>query len=382
MPRRALLILAVALLPVLCACDAVSGEAGGAVESEPPSRESLGALIDGETGPSREGLARAIDAVFAEEVGETRALIVVRGGRIVAERYAPGFAPETRHIGWSLTKSVTGVLIGMLIADGKLALDAPAPVPRWQRTGDPRAAITVRQLLQMRSGLRHVETDEPAYAADTAQMLFLQGRDDMAHFAETQPLDADPGTKWAYSTATSVILADIATRALIKSDSPGDRRQAMSGYLRERLFDPVGMDSAFAEFDAQGTFVGGSMIHATARDWAKFGEMLRTGGKAPNGVQVVPKNWLDFMRTPSPADSAYGAHLWLNRQRPQGRNPILFPGEAPDSVFAMLGLGGQYVIVSPEQELTVVRLGASDDTGQEQLNVELGRLLARFPVNR
>lgn len=374
MTRRLLPILAAALLPALCACD--MGTNG---ELPPPSEESMSSLAKGDAGASREGLARAIDAVFDEDAGETRALLVMRGGKIVAERYGEGYGPKIRFGGWSLTKTVTGVVIGMLIADGSLALDQPAPVPRWQRTGDPRSLITVRELLQMRAGLRHAEVGEPNYTGDTARMLYLDGRDDMAHYAETQPLDADPGREYDYSTATSVILSDVATRALTNSEKPADRQEAMATYLKERLFDPVGMTSAVPEFDARGTFIGGSMLHASARDWARFGEMLRTGGVAENGVRVIPRSWIRTMRTASPADPAYGAHLWLNRARPEGREELLFPGRASDELFAMLGFRGQYVVISPEQALVVVRLGDSRGEEQDRLREAMGALIARFP---
>ncbi|WP_066559446.1 serine hydrolase domain-containing protein [Croceicoccus bisphenolivorans] len=376
MPRRVLPILAAVLLPVLCACDATDG----AGLPPPPSAESMAALAKGDIGASRENLARAIDGVFAQEAGETRALIVMHGTRIVAERYGEGYADDTRFVGWSLTKTVTGVVIGMLIADGSLALDQPAPLPRWQRGGDPRATITVRELLQMRSGLRHEEVGEPNYTGDTPRMLYLDGRDDMAHYAETQPLDADPGKDWNYSSATSVILSDVATRALTSSEKPAERQAAMAGYLHERLFGPLGMTSAVPEFDARGTFIGGSMLHATARDWAKFGAMLRDSGLAENRVRVIPRSWVRFMITPSPADPAYGAHLWLNRTRPEGREPVLFPGKASDRVFAMLGFRGQYVVISPEQDLVIVRLG--DTRGEEaesRLREAMATLLSRFP---
>lgn len=379
MPRRLPLILAAAMLPVLSACDA-----GGAAtpDADPPSAESIAAVARGDAGASREGLARAIDEVFDEAMGETRALVIMHKGRIVAERYADGYAPATRHLGWSMTKTVTGVVVGMLIADGSLALDEPAPLPRWQRAGDPRAAITVRQLLQMRSGLRHAEVTDPAYASDNARMLFLEGRDDLARYAETQPLDADPGAAFEYSTAGSVILADIATRSLTDSTEPDDRRDAMAGYLHDRLFSPLGMVSATPEFDARGTFIGGSMLSATARDWARFGEMLRRGGVAENGVRVVPQAWVRFMTTPSPRDPAYGAQVWLNRARADDRNEVLFPGEVSDRIFAMLGFHGQYTLVSPVQDLVVVRLGVSNEEEQAALRGAMRDLVARFPKSR
>ncbi|RVQ67685.1 class C beta-lactamase-related serine hydrolase [Croceicoccus ponticola] len=377
MPPRLLPILAAALLPVLCACNAT----GGAEDLPPPSDESLASVAKGDAGASREGLARAIDGVFADDVGETRALVVMHDGKIVAERYAPGYGPNTRHVGWSMTKTVTGVVIGMLIADGSLALDQPAPLPRWQRAGDPRADITVRHLLQMRSGLRHAEDADPSWSSDSARMLFTEGRSDVANHAETQPLDADPGKHFTYSTASSVILADVATRALTTSDNADDRRDAMAGYLHERLFGPLGMASAVPEFDAHGTFVGGSMVHATARDWAKFGEMMRQGGVASNGVRVIPRSWIRFMTTPGPRDPAYGAHVWLNRERPEGRDPVLFPGQASDKLFAMLGFHGQYCVISPEQDLVIVRLGISKGEEQDRLNEAMAALIARFPAS-
>lgn len=375
MPRRLLPILAACLLPMVSACDM----SGGDNSVPPPSAESIAALARGEVGADRTNLARAIDGLFSEDVGETRALVVMRGPKIVAERYGEGYGRDTRFVGWSLTKTVTAVITGMLIADGALALDEPAPVPRWQRNGDPRAAITVRHLLQMRPGLRHVEDGEPSYTGDTARMLYTDGRDDMARYAETQPLDADPGKAFAYSTATSVILADIATRALSDSDNPAARHAAMAGYLHDRLFAPLGMTSAVPEFDARGTFLGGSMLHATARDWGRFGAMLRDSGLAENRVRVIPRTWVRFMITPSPTDPAYGAQLWLNRARPEGRSPVLFPDKASPRVFAMLGYRGQYVVVSPEQDLVVVRLG--DTRGEEadaRLRAAMATLVTRF----
>jgi CubicO group peptidase (beta-lactamase class C family) len=137
------------------------------------------------------------------------------------------------------------------------------------------------------------------------------------------------------------------------------------------------MKSAVVEFDAAGTLIGSSMIHATARDWAKFGEFLRHGG-AVRGAQLVPHGWIDFMRRPSPRNPAYGAHLWLNRPTRDGHDP-LFPDRASHSVFACIGHLGQYVIISPGQKLTVVRLGKTEDPSRAQLREDLARIIALFP---
>ena len=373
-PLRLSLILPLLALPALIGCG------GKPSEPAPLSPEALSAVIE-RPGVSRTRLARAVDNLFTDpEMGETRALLVLSGGKIVAERYGPGYNAKTPLIGWSMSKCVTGVLTGLLVADGRLRLDEPAPIRTWQRPGDARGEITLRQLLQMRSGLRHSEEADPRYKADTVRMLFLDARDDMAAYAEAQPLEAEPGAKWKYSSATSVILADAAAGALTESRDPGLRRQAVAEYLRTRLFEPVGMRSAQPEFDAAGTLIGGSMIHATARDWGKFGEFLRNGG-AVAGAQILPRGWAEFMTAPSPRTPGYGAQLWLNRPQPDGHE-VLFPGAGPASLFACIGHLGQYVLVSPDQHLTVVRLGKTDDDRRGPLRERLAELVGVFPKVR
>jgi CubicO group peptidase (beta-lactamase class C family) len=299
------------------------------------------------------------------------------GGRIVAERYGPGYDRNTRLIGWSMAKTITGVMIGQLVADGRLRLNETAPVPAWQRSGDPRGEITLRQLLQMRSGLRHTESGSPVYTSDEVRMLYLDGRDDMAAYAEAQPLAAEPGARFEYSSATTVILSDIAARTLTDNRDPAFRRQAVSDYLRNRLLEPIGMNSAVVEFDAAGTLIGSSMMYATARDWAKFGEFLRNGG-AVRGAQLVPRGWIDFMKAPSPRNPGYGAQLWLNHPS-SDHHDLLFPDRAPQSILACIGYLGQYVIVSPSQKLTVVRMGRTRDPTRAHLRDHLSRIVALFP---
>lgn len=372
--RAPSLILTLSLLPALAAC----GSSGKDAAPPPPlSGEAMAAVVE-KPGVNRERLARAVDALFTDsEAGETRALVVFSGGRIVAERYGEGYGKDTRLVGWSMSKTITAVMIGQLVSDGRLRLDDPAPVPAWQRPGDPRGGITIRQLLQMRSGLRHTEAGDPVYESGEVRMLFLEGRDNMAAWAEAQPLEAEPGRKFEYSSASTVILSDIATRALTPSTDPAIRQHAVADYLRTRLFEPAGMKGAVAEFDAAGTMIGSSLIHATARDWGRFGEFLRNGGAA-RGVQLVPSGWVDFMTSPSPRNPGYGAQTWLNRPQPDGRES-LFPGRAPKSLFAALGHLGQYVIVSPEQKLTVVRLGKSTEAERKAAREHLARIVRLFP---
>ncbi|GGC29231.1 hypothetical protein GCM10011371_15930 [Novosphingobium marinum] len=369
--RRISLILSLLALPSLSSCSS-QPPAG----PPPPSEEALASLSE-EPGAPGTALARSVDAIFDESsVGETRALVVMRGGEVVAERYAPGYAADTRLIGWSMSKCVTGLLVGLLVSDGRLRLDEGAPVPDWRRPGDPRGEVTLRQLLQMRSGLRHAELSDPPYEADTVRMLFLDGRDDMAAYAEAQPLRAEPGRQFGYSSATSMILSDLVARSLTRSDDPARRRAVVSDFLASRLTEPAGMDSMTAEYDAAGTIIGSSMIYATARDWARLGEFFRHGGSV-DGAQVVPRRWIDFMTSPSPRNASYGGHMWLNK--PDSRDgEIRFPG-APETMFACMGHLGQYALASREKKLTVVRLGHTAEEDQPELRRRLAELVALFP---
>jgi CubicO group peptidase (beta-lactamase class C family) len=353
---------------------------GAAPPAETPLSEAALGAVTPDAGAPKDQLARAVDDLFtAPGVGETRAVVLMANGKIAAERYAPGYDKDTRFVSWSMAKTVTGVLIGMLVSDGLLALDEPAPVPLWQRPGDPRAEITLRHLLQMRSGLRHTEAGDPPYESGEVRMLFLDGRDDMAKWAEEQPLEAEPGKMFEYSSNTSVILADIAARALTTSDKPEARRKAVADYLHQRLFDPLGMTSMVPEFDASGTLIGGSLMHATARDWAKLGEMLRRKGRAPGGEQLVPQRWVEAMVAPSPVRANYGFQIWLNRDLPEGEEQPLFPDRAPKSLFSLIGHMGQYVLVSPEQRVTLVRLGHSGAEERKAMLQQAADVLELYP---
>ena len=362
-------------LLMLAACEA-------APQGQSPLSDAALAAVSDDAGAPADQLAREIDDLFtAEGLGETRAVVVMANGTLAAERYGPGYTRDTRFISWSMAKTITGVLVGMLVADGLLALDEPAPVPLWQRPGDPRSDITLRHLLQMRSGLRHTEAGDPPYESSEVRMLFLDGRDDMAKWAEEQPLEAEPGKQFEYSSNTSVILADIAARALTASDTPEARRKAVADYLQIRLFGPLGMTSMVPEFDASGTLIGGSLMHATARDWAAFGEFLRLKGRAPGGEQLVPQRWVEAMIAPSPASPHYGFQTWLNRPIPgtPASDHPLFPDRAPDSLFSLIGHMGQYVLVSPSQRVTLVRLGHSDSAERPPMLQQAADILDLYP---
>lgn len=323
-----------ALLLLLLAC--VAG-ASPAIDSWTPSEE--------------------VAPFFSKEQGDTRAVMILDDGRVVAKEYTPGYSDANRFISWSMAKTVTAMLVGALVEDGRLALDAPAPVAEWRAPGDPRGRITLRHLLTMSSGLRHTEVGEPIENSDTNQVLFVGGTQDMAARAIAQPLEAAPGAKFEYSSLTSVILAEIITRTLTNSRDPRTRALAYRRFAEERLFRPAGIRSAFLEFDGAGTQVGGSLIHMSLPDWGRFG-MLLLDGRSLEARPVVSPRWLALMKTPSQRYPGYGLQTWLNRPRPEGGS--MFPG-APDTVASAEGHLGQHVTVSPEaadgRGIVVVRLG-------------------------
>ena len=346
---------------------------------------TLAAALATASAPAREppSPARLIAPLFAEGQG-TRAVLLIEDGKVVAKRYAPGFSDANRLISWSMAKTITGFLVGMLVHDGKLKLDAPAPIAEWRRPGDPRAAITLRDLLQMRSGLQHIEVGDPIEKSDTNQVLFVGGTQDMAARAIAKPLAAQPGARFNYSSLTTIILSEIITRTLTPSHDPRVRAAAYRRFATERLFRPAGVTSAFLEFDGAGTQIGGSLIYMTLDDWGRMGTLL-IDGKAEDGRQVIPPDWLAFMKAPSPLNPEYGAQLWLNRPGGLDGAPTLFPGHGPETVASMVGHLGQYVIAgsgrAPDMpqamhRVVLVRLGKTQSGPPlEPVRRELGTVI-------
>jgi CubicO group peptidase (beta-lactamase class C family) len=272
----------------------------------------------------------------------TRAVLVVHHGKLVAERYDDGFGAETRQLGWSMTKTVTAGLIGIAVKEGRIALNQRA---LWT-AGDGRENIKLADLMSMTSGLRFNE----GYGAvsDVTRMLFLEP--DMAAFARAQPLEHSVGTSWSYSSGTAVILA----RIFQESAGP-----AALSWVRERLFDPLGMTSAVIETDAHGTLVGSSYMYATPRDWARYGQFLLQQGTW-HGREILPPGFVTLMTTPAPASGGqYGqgqVWLWGSDAAKPGENPDRAYGIPPDC-FWMEGHDGQFVAIIPSRALVVVRLG-------------------------
>ena len=299
----------------------------------------------------RAALDKAVTAAFDEQnkggYPDTRAIIVVQGGAIVAERYAPGFDRNTELLGWSASKSIMGTLVGMLVDDGVLKLDEPAPVPEWQGAGDPRGKITLRQLLTMSSGLSFSESYVPGN--DSIKMLFEAG--DMGALAASLPLKDEPGKNWSYSSGTTNILSRIVFQAT------GGTLEGMTRFAQKRLFEPTGMTSALIEPDEAGVQVGSSYAYATARDWARYGLLHLNKGKA-GGKQLLSQQWLDFAVAPTKAAPrpVYGAQLWLNHAEAEGERRKLYPDLPEDTVMAR-GHSFQIVAAIPSQDAVIVRLG-------------------------
>lgn len=265
-----------------------------------------------------------------------RAVVVVQGGRIVAERYAEGFDADTPLLGWSMTKTVTAGLIGTLIDAGRMNVSDTLvdSFPQWAE--DARRDITVADMLAMTSGLQWNE--EYGDVSDVTRMLYLS--DDMASFAADRALEAGIGTDFNYSSGTSTVLSRVWQDKL----PDGGLR-----YPRDALFEPLGMTSAIIETDVADTFIGSSYMYATARDWARYGQFLLQKG-VWDGAQILPAGFVDWMFEPvaaSGGDYAKG-HLWLKS-----------PGDLPpfeDAVW-LQGHDGQSIGIFPSRDMVVVRMG-------------------------
>jgi CubicO group peptidase (beta-lactamase class C family) len=345
--------------------------AGGALAQPERSPVAIPATVPASTLP-------AADALFTDPaLKETRAVIVLKDGRPIYERYAPGYGPGTRLISWSMAKSITATLVGFLVADGKLELDTPAPVPEWQ--GDARAKITLRQLLHMASGVKHIEAGPEPERADTNRALFADTSGDIYKAAVAEPLEVPPGTRFEYNTLTTHILARIVSDVVAPGATPAERRRKVRAFINDRLARPAGMASLLCEFDPQGNLYGGSLCFATARDWAAFGQLYLDGGVVA-GVQVVRPDWVRFVREPSPTNPGYGGQFWLNRRQVSGQDNALFWRAGPADAFAALGHLGQYVIVVPSKRIVVVRLGKTQDDVLQPVRDGLAKLVNSVPA--
>jgi CubicO group peptidase (beta-lactamase class C family) len=318
-----------------------------------------------------------VDELFQRpaDEGVTLALVVQQRDEIVVERYgtqpenifqpAMEITAESTLTSWSMAKSMTHAAVGILVGDGLLDVDAPAPVPEW--AGTPTARITTLQLLEMRSGLRFVEDYVDDQVSHCIEMLFGESGPSHAAYAAALPLDHEPGTFYSYSSGTTNIVARIIGDVVCggPGGDPRDRRETVETFLHERLFGPVGMTSAIPKFDDAGDFVGSSYVYATARDFARFGELYRHDGVTAAGERILPAGWMDHARAPISHDDEngceYGRHWWVWPE---------FPGS-----LACHGHEGQYIVVVPDRELVLVHLGKTDAAVAPLLRARLRGLI-------
>lgn len=328
-------------------------EAAGLAEDSEP--DGFGPQV---MAPADPALRHALDLAFAEPDPAhprlTKAVVVLHDGRLIAERYAPGYGPETPIWAHSVTKSVIQALIGILIRQNRLRLDQPAPIAAWQRPGDPRRAITVDQLLRMNSGLPFDETEGPVNPA--THMWFREP--DTAAYAAGIPLEHAPGTAWGYSNLGYALLSKVV------GEATGGTAVGAERFARDELFAPLGMHHTTIETDAAGTLLGSGFLYASARDLARFGQLYLDDGVV-EGRRILPAGWTDYSRSRT-LDTGYGAGFWTNL-RNEGSVPVWdapwgMP-QLPKDMFYARGAFGQYVVIVPSEHLVVVRLGLSVQGG-------------------
>lgn len=283
----------------------------------------------------------------------TRAVVIVKDGELVAERYADGFDADTPQLGWSMSKSVTNLLTGVLVEQGVVALDDDGLRPEWT---DERADITIDQLLRQTSGLEWDETYD--LGTPITRMLYLEP--DMGQYVAGQPLAHEPGTVQQYSSGnTNLLCSVLAERTGLGADLP-----------RQVLLGPLGLTSAVLEPDAAGTPVCSSYLWATPRDWAAIGQFALQGGEW-NGERMLPEGWmaqsLEVDEVEETDDPGLGAS-WRG-------NEVLF-GEArwpelPEDTYYASGHDGQKMIIVPSEQLVVVRLGFTPEADDDPSVVAL-----------
>ena len=294
--------------------------------------------------------------------GETHAVVIVQGGNLIFERYGPSHSPTATCMSWSMAKSITHALVGLLVLDGLLDIHAPAQVPEWQGSGDRRKTITPDLLLRMSSGLKFDEVYLPDQSSDTIEMMWGSGKADVAHYAASQPLAHETGAFWSYSSGTTNILCRLV------GDVVASQGQTMADFMQQRLFGPLGITSAIPKFDPAGTFIGSSFCFASARDFARFGLLYLRDGIWESD-RLLPAGWVDYARSPTwrqegVTDGPYGAHWWLDL--------------AGQGSFSANGHEGQYTVLVPDLDLIVVRNGKSPTAQEVEVQAWIKALVARL----
>ena len=306
----------------------------------------------------QEELDTVVDQMFTdEELSVTNAVVVVQGGKVLCERYggeqvhfdrpAEPITASSQLLSWSMAKSILHMIVGTLVDEGRLATDQLAPVPEWRERSDPRHGIKVRDLLAMRDGLAFVENYEIGQTSHVLEMLYGEGKHDMAAFTAKLPLAHYPGTFYNYSSGTTNVLSRVV------ADLVG-YAGAYDEYLHERLFTPLGMTSAVATFDTSGVFVASSFVHARALDFAKFGLLYLRGGEW-EGRQLISREWAATAQEPLSVEASsgllYSWKWWVSADQ--------------YGTYWANGYEGQMINVVPALDALIVRFGHTPEERSE-----------------
>lgn len=328
----------------------------GAVDHEPQTvdRKALSTVLD-----------RAISETPTHAMPpDTRALVVVKDGKIVGERYASGFNERTRHVSWSMGKSVTSALVGVLVGEGHFDVDDPAPIEEWE--GDERRDIRISDLLRMSSGLEFRrssdEPEVPHFAPNDHHHRIYFDSVDAFEFATERPLEHEPNTVWRYRNCDPLTLGRI-----IRETVESTGRSYLS-FPQRALYDRIGVRDMIHEPDRQGNFLMTGFNYGTPRDWARFGLLHLWDGEWMS-ERILPEGWVDFVTTPAPADpeGGYGGQFWLNRDRE-------LP-EVPEDAYSARGYRGQLTMIVPSMDTVIVRMGHSPGYGFESYNTLIREIL-------
>lgn len=313
-----------------------------------------------------DALNATLDWAMNEAEQNTRALVVIHGGKIIAERFAQGFTATTPQISWSQGKSITAALIGVLVQQGELSIYQRAPVPEWhQDPSDPRREITIRDLLHMSSGLdfQNLGLAEPvSLTAENEHFLIYFDAVNVFEHAINQPMDIPANTEFRYRNSDPLTLGRI-VRQVVEG-----RGEDYLTFPQRALFDEIGMRNVVLETDTHGNFIMTGYDYLSAYDWARFGLLHLWDGEWM-GKRILPEGWVDFISTPTPTDpnDGYGGLFWLNRG---GALPDL-----PSDAYWPAGFMGQNTVIIPSLDMVVVRLGPSPGGSNQYLNRVVGGVI-------
>jgi CubicO group peptidase (beta-lactamase class C family) len=324
--------------------------------------------VDGwPAGLDRAKVQAAVDLAFADPEGLTAAMVVVHKGQIVGERYMPGVTKDTQLESWSMGKSLTATLVGLVIKDGAFGLDDPAPVPEWRRPGDPRGAIRVRDVMNMASGLSFTGQDDRWMDPNTQyhdHFFIYAGAVHAFHYAISSPLEYAPNTVGRYRNSDPMTLGFLVQQAVRK------KGEEYLTWPQRALFDRIGIRRQVLETDPWGNFLLSGYDYGTARNWARLGLLYLRDG-VWNGQRLLPEGFATFVGTPATAwrRKEYGGQFWVNGEG---------QWNLPRSAYFMSGAGGQHTFIVPSHDLVIVRMGhqRGAPVGTKLLNQSLAALIA------